>query len=265
MSAGSHAAQREGVKDALAFRAFRYVLFPNAKDNENQLELNEGITEYTGIMMSERSPAEIKTHLVSAMDNFLSDQSYIRSFAYQTVPAYGYLLVKIDPAWNKKIDLHTNLAQFFAREFGVGVPRDIKNYVTIAKRKYNGEGIIADEENRQQIKEKQLEVYRSKFIRQPHFEIRLEKMNISFEYKLLVPLDSAGTVYPHMRITDKWGILTVQSGGLLSADWSRVTLSIPNAYSPQNITGDGWTLELRPGYTVRKDIFDNNYYLTRKN
>ncbi len=63
-----------------------------------------------------------------------------------------------------------------------------------------------------------LDTYRRKFFDQPpHLEIRLEKMNMSFNPQNLIPLDEdEGTIYPTVQISDNWGILTVERGEELS-------------------------------------------------
>jgi hypothetical protein len=44
---------------------------------------------------------------------------------------------------------------------------------------------------------------------------------------------SLGTVYPTVRITDKWGILEVYAGALMSPDWKQVTVAAPADPSAQ--------------------------------
>ncbi len=76
-------------------------------------------------------------------------------------------------------------------------------------------------------------------------------MSMQFDPGNLVPMDSLGTVYPNIRIVDEWGILTVSSGGaLLSADFSQITLSQPKNLTPPAVEGEGWTLELKPGWSI---------------
>src|SRR6185369_16778641 len=45
-------ARKAAVADALLFRAYRRSLFPDSATNENALELNEGLAEYTGVKLS---------------------------------------------------------------------------------------------------------------------------------------------------------------------------------------------------------------------
>ncbi|HZY36440.1 MAG TPA: hypothetical protein VFE53_07325 [Mucilaginibacter sp.] len=130
---------------------------------------------------------------------------------------------------------------------------------------YNGQEIFAQESMREAVMKKQSQIYTSEFVEQPHFELKFKKMGISFQYKNLMPPAGIGTVYPHLRVVDNWGILTVDKGALLSSDWTKVNVSIPLTITKEKIAGDGWTLELNSNYTIRKDIFDNNFYVTKMN
>ena len=53
-STSSYEAKRH-LANAILFREYRYMLFPQAKITENLLELNEGLAEYTGVMVSNRT------------------------------------------------------------------------------------------------------------------------------------------------------------------------------------------------------------------
>lgn len=43
----------------------------------------------------------------------------------------------------------------------------------------------------------------------------------------MVPIEDKGTVYPNIRVTDKWGILTVENGALMSPNWDKISISNP--------------------------------------
>jgi len=89
-------------------------------------------------------------------------------------------------------------------------------------------------------------------------------MNISFDPRNIVPLEGYGTVYPNMRVSDNWGILTVTGGALLGTNWDKVILSEPTLITTERISGNGWTLELNKSYIVEKIISDSNYTLKKK-
>jgi len=82
------------IKNALLFRQYRYQIFPEAKNAENSLEIKEGLAEYTGSILSQREESDLKEHYISQIDWFYTMPTYVRSFAYFTIPVYGYLMKK---------------------------------------------------------------------------------------------------------------------------------------------------------------------------
>ncbi|HYF31687.1 MAG TPA: hypothetical protein VD993_11255 [Chitinophagaceae bacterium] len=253
LAAASMPEIKKHIANALAFRKHRYALYPTADSTESRMELNEGICEYTGIMHSGRTSQEARAWFKQRIDAFLKSPSYIRSFAYEAVPVYGYLLNAINPGWNKKINDTTNLTSFFQTSFNVQLPADANAHITKTALQYKGEIIVTEENARAEQIRKQKEAYIRMFLEAPATELPLMNMNMSFDYTKMVSLNEKGMVYPHIRITDKWGILTAAKGALISSDWSKVRVSFPTSIEGTRISGDGWTLELAAGYTLVKD------------
>lgn len=244
---------KKHVADALAFRLYRHVKFEGADSTENLLELNEGITEYTGLMMSGRSKKEVQAYIAEHIDFFIKSPSYVRSFAYETIPVYGYLLNSIDKDWNRRINATTDLADFFTQAFNVRYGIDMGDGFANLAKQYNGAAIEKEEVLREEKIKKQLLAYRNMLIDSPHVEIALANMNMSFDYTRMVALEKFGTVYPQIRITDNWGILEVEQGALINSNWNQVNVSKPLAFNGNKVSGDGWKLELKDGYVLQKD------------
>lgn len=257
----SEKGSKQPIADALLFREFRHSLYPGAKASENLLELNEGIAEYTGVKVSARNREQTVEHLVRSMEAFLENPTFVRSFAYQTIPIYGFLLSANERDWNKAVTGQTNLTDYFIRMLKVDFPDDIADAAERTAIRYNGKDIAEQETERQERLQQRIAEYRNRFILQPHLEIRFEKMSVSFDPRNIMPLENEGTVYPNMRVVDNWGILTVENGALMSSDWSRISLSSPLATEGQKISGDGWTLELNDGFRIEQDKETGNYIL----
>ena len=102
------------------------------------------------------------------------------------------------------------------------------------------------------------------FIEQPHLELQLQNMNISFDPRNLIPLEDYGTVYPTLRLSDNWGILTVSNGAMLGKNWDKITVSEPALIETNLVKGDGWEIELSNGYYIQKNSSDKNYSLYKK-
>ncbi len=264
LESGSASDMRKHVADALTFREYRYMLYPHADSTENLLELNEGLAEYTGFVVSDRDKKESIYHFETSMNGFFNNPTFVRSFAYQTVPLYGYLLSQSDKLWNRKVTDKTNLTDCFIRAFDVSLPSDLKSAVESTKDQYDGRTIAAEEDAREAKRKALIAKYRQVFIEKPHLEIRFEHMHVSFDPRNILPLDNNGTVYPNIRVVDNWGILTVENGALMSPNWDRITVSAPTQIDGNKVAGDGWKLQLNDPYTVTEESNTGNYRVIKR-
>ncbi|MEH7888884.1 hypothetical protein BAX95_01960 [Elizabethkingia meningoseptica] len=256
--------QRKHLTNALMFRKYRNILFPDSNETENQLELNEGLAEYTGFVISGRNKEQAKQHFSDNINSFLKNPTYVRSFAYNTTPVYGYLLSQKDKYWNQKVTANSNLTDVFIKALNIKIPANVKAAVEKRSPEYDGAAIIKEEKIREEKIKIRIAEYKAKLIEQPHLEIRFEKMNVSFDPRNILPIEDKGTVYPNIRVTDNWGILEVKNGALIYPNWDRMSISIPSKINDQLVEGDGWTLQLNSNYTVKKDEKGNNYILIKK-
>ena len=260
MTAKTISDARNHLTNALFFRKTRYSLFPGAATSENLMELNEGLAEYTGTIMSGRSDEETVKHFEQKLIDFQNFPTFVRSFAYVTTPLYGFILERTAKYWNRNITSTTNLTDYFTKAFSLTVP---VNLCPDCISQYGSDKIMAEETKREADKVEQIVVFRRTFIEHPHLDVRFEKMNISFDPRNIVPLEGYGTVYPTMRVYDNWGILTVTGGALLGSNWDKVTLSEPTLITSDKVSGNGWVLELNKDYIVEKNSSDGNYHLKK--
>ena len=252
--------QNNHIKNALFFREYRYQIFPDAKVNENLLELAEGLAEYTGTILSDRSDKDLKKHYIKVIDN--ENQTFVRSFAYKTIPVYGYFMKQNNQKWNLKISDKTNLTDYIIQHFNISIPVNLKDTVFQIRDKYNYTQILDEEVKRENKQKKLITILDNKFQENPILEISLQDMDISFDGSNLIPYRDLGTVYQTLRITDNWGILTVEKGALVGKNWKKVIVSEPTKITDKIIEGEGWKLELnndwefvkiKENYTLKKE------------
>lgn len=255
----------EHLRNALIFRKYRHMLYRGSETTENSLELLEGLATYTGQIMSGRDKWQWREYLIRRVELFEKVPSFVRSFAYETVPVYGFFLYQKDNHWNKKVDGDTQLTEFFSEAFGVDRRILLQSYVKQVAEDYRGRTIADEESKRELSNDALLDIYREKFFEQPRLEIRLEEMNMSFDPQTLIPLDEdEGTVYPTITLSDNWGILTVEKGGaLLRNDWRWVIVSEPLEITGNRIVGEGWVIELNEGYQINKNS-QGDYLISKK-
>jgi len=239
------------IQNALTFRTKRNKS-QEIKNAENSLELNEGLAEYTAIMLSGRNAKELKLHLSKSKNDFYSNPTFVRSFAYQTIPFYGYLLSLKYPNWHKKVDRNINLTSLFINLFEISIDKNQSIEKITEQNNYNYQQIKKEEKKREKLRILKIEELKTRFIDEPTLELNFQNMSISFDPSNITPLENFGTIYPNLRVTDNWGILTVQNGALLAPDWSKVIVTIPTQITNKIIKGNGWKLELNPKWKVQK-------------
>ncbi len=261
LRADENNSQTKHLQNAVIFRLYRHQLFPGAKENENSLELNEGIAEYTGTILSNWNDKELKEHYIQEIDTLYTNTTFVRSFAYRTTPIYGYFIKQKNGNWNKEISNKTDLTKYVATQFNVTGSDNLEETINEIKNEYNYQGINNFETEREEKQKELFSKLEAKFQINPILTIPIVSMNISFSPGDLIPFKDIGTVYKNIRITDKWGSLTAEDA-LVGKMWKKVVVSEPTEITDTIIKGNGWKLELNEDWKLVK--ISDNYTLKKK-
>ncbi len=242
--------RQDATSDALLFRSFRRSLIDHAAEEERAMEMHEGLAEYTGIALGRTLdlPQYVIDHNLT---NAVAKPTFIRSFAYASGPAYGILLDQTGIDWRKGLTKTDDLGALLQRALGLQLPVDLAQSARTRAQDYGWEKLAAAETEREANQQKRLAAYRRKFIDDPVLVLPLQEMKMQFDPGELVSLDPRGTVYPNIKIVDAWGILTASKGALLESDFGKITISAPTDSRSTQVNGEGWTLELNPGWELQ--------------
>lgn len=256
-------AKKQAIADAALFRAYRRFLFPNAAEKERAMEMHEGLAEYTGVALN-GSPNRKRYTVASNLEPAAQRESFVRSFAYASGPAYGLLLDDTKTNWRANLKREDDLGELLRTKSGVKLPADLKTAAERRAAVYDGAALNASETTRENNRRQILADYRARLIDGAILEIPLQKMNMQFNPGNLVPIENRGTVYPNIRIVDVWGILDVTTGGaLLDQNYSKITVAAPKNPEQEKITGDGWTLELQNGWKIAPGARPGDYTIRK--
>lgn len=248
LTAESERDLRAVAGDVLLFRRERYRLFPNAEAREGALEITEGVAEYTGVVLGLSTHEERIAYALRDLQAFVSAPTFVRSFAYATGPAYGLLLDRADPEWRGKLGSDRRLDELLAGALGLTTPSHLDLDARVAA--YDDGTLRANEERRETERRALQAEYRAKLVDGPVLVLPLASPNFQFNPQTLTPLKGQGTVFPTIRLTDSWGALEVEHGGaLVRSEPRQATVSAASADVSQ-LTGDGWRLELNPGWEI---------------
>lgn len=262
------AARRRAVADALTFRHYRRSLFSLTNASERALELNEGLAAYTGYKLSAKPQRELIDKLTQQIDQVNNRPTFVRSFAYVSGPAYGVLLDAAGAHWRKGLTPQDDMGERLQRALALKLSPDLRVRAEKQASQYGGAALGLAESEREAARQKRMAEYRKQLVDGPVLLIPLTpKASVSFNPNNLVSLDGVGTVYPTATVGDEWGRLEVSNGALMIREGGRMTkvyVSSPSSLNARPITGDGWRLELKEGWTLAPGERKGDYVLKPK-
>jgi hypothetical protein len=257
--------REKALEDALVFREQRRRRYPNAAASENALELHEGLAEYTGVLLSGQNHAETLARVAERLKQVDPAESYVRSFAYRSGPAYGLLLDAASPDWRKTLRPSHDLGRVLLRALGTKLPTDITSAADRRAGNYGGNGLRRAEQTRAKARAEKMGDARSRFIKGAILELPIgSEFNFTFDPGTLVSLGVLGTIYPTATISDEWGTLDVKNGVLIDFPRGRIILRAPASVTDRPVTGDGWTLELKADWQLEPGQRQGDYVLRPK-
>ena len=103
LGAATERAARAAAEDALRFRNERRQLYPGAAEAETARELDAGLAEYTGVVLGNPTPEARTQAALDGLARHAQEASFVGTFAQASGPAYGLLLDRFAPGWQRRI------------------------------------------------------------------------------------------------------------------------------------------------------------------
>jgi hypothetical protein len=228
------------TRDALAFRAARQKHFPGSAENERLLEVNEGLAQYTGTVLAAGGSRQAAVaDAIDQLSQAPKNETFVRTFAYPSIAAYGVLLDEWSPGWNRKVKQSDNIGAILEQVLN---EREGQRYDSAALR--------TSEEKRETERQARLAELRRKFVDGPVLVVPPGK-SATFVTTGMTPLPGEGTVYPSYRTSAEWGSL---EAAMVLVSQDRLRLPGPIQTDGSTITGDGWKVVLSPGWRAQAGI-----------
>lgn len=257
--AANGVARREAMTDALAARMARRVAAPGSDVTERQLELSEGLAEFTGIA-TVASPGDQVRLARARLERLEGDGPLMRSFPYATGTAWALLLEMTDPGWRSYLTAYTDLAIMAAEAMHVDPAALGRSDARFSA--YGLTELRAGEEARQAVRAARQDSLRARYVTGPTLRLPLAEMNMSFNPNSVEPLPGVGTAYRPFRLSDRWGVLDADSSGaLVNSTFSEARVAAPG---PGGTSGAGWRLTLNAGWEVVPVDGAGNYTIRKR-
>lgn len=251
------------IRDALIFRGSNRELYQKYANEENKFETYEGMATFTYTMLCTNSPEEFKTRLFENLDRIYSMQSYARSYGFIHGALYTTLLYEkgfnIRQIKTDDFDLGKAVRELYNIELPA-ICRDVAGSLAV---NYGIEAINMEEEKRDADIKESIHRQTSLFTEKPVVFLELESPYFDFEPEDVHSLDTLGTLYNTIRVSDNWGKLTVEKGGCLVSNnlkYLRITAKSYKA-DKNRISGEGWHMILNNDWELIP--VDQNYFVRK--
>ncbi len=251
---GQKDARRRASEDALLFRNYRRSLVPGAAESERAAEDRDGLGEYTGVALAAKNRGEALAFAAGNLQSGPSLPAYARLFAYLDGPAYGFLLDEAKPDWRKAFKGSDDIGDLLASALAISAPADLKAAAESRMAAYGGKELAAAEEQAQAKRQKEAAALRARFVDGPVLDLPVARgFNYAYDPEGKVAIEGVGSVYAYARVIAEWGTLVAEKGALLPTKEGTITgvrVPAPKDASARPVAGDGWTLTLKPGWTL---------------
>src|SRR5687768_5591837 len=248
------------AREAMAFRQARHARFPDKVESERALDIGEGLASYTGVVLAAQSESAAIARALDELAAAEGGESFVRTFAYASGPAYGLLLDAASPGWTRTIRASDDPTALLMRALGVQPVGD----AAAAAVRYGGAELRAAEDQREQQRQARIAELRRQFVDGPVLVMPGGGGGFSDSRGALV-IPDVGTIYfGDYRMNGGWGALEANKGVLVSSDGRTRRLPAPVRRDETTISGDGWTLKVAPGWMVRDGARPGDYEVVRR-
>jgi hypothetical protein len=256
----SGAQRNAAVRDALAFRQARRRIYPAAAENERALEINEGTASYAGTVLAASSRADATASALLALTDAERGESFVRTFAYASGPAYGLLLDEASPGWQRALRGTDDFGILLMNALGVQPAHEPAS----AAAAYGAVELRAAEQKREQVRQDRINELRQRFVDGPVLVVPGGGSGASDSRGATV-IPGSGTVYFHTyRASGPWGTLEAAKGVLVASDGRSRRVPAPVKLDDGTFSGDGWTFRPTPGWTVHEGPRRGDYEVVRQ-
>lgn len=240
----------EPLRDALLFRRQRMSLFPGAEHAEADLDLTEGLAEFTGLHLAEGGFNRKLGYLRRRIEEAGTVPSLVRYFPYVTGPLYGFLFQHQKLTWTAEALKGLDLGKLAESVFDLQIGSHSQAELMERGIDYGIENLISEETDREQTRQERLVEFHKNWLQRerPALSLPIRNIRLGFDTSEVHVFDGNGVVLSHIRVWDDWGFLEADLAWIAG---NRLILSPPvEDLKKSPLSGKGWTLNLKPGWEI---------------
>ncbi len=210
------------IERALAFRKWRWALFPDKITDECRFEFQEGLAMYTQYRLCLHDSLKVAQQLCQEVEGLLSSPNMSRQYGYNMGAMYA-CLNDVEPSWRQDASPSMNLSEIAGKLYGID---PVKQEDTTALKQSDSylramQGIDKHQLVRQKVLDKVTESLRSKSV----IYLRTNDYQIGFNPARVMGLDTLGNYFTVIELKGDFGTIYSEYGCLISNQPILVVLS----------------------------------------
>jgi hypothetical protein len=255
--------QELAIRDALVFRGANHEFYQKYIKDEIKFENYEGLATFTYTLLSTNTPEEFSQRLMENLDRIYSMQSYSRSYGSIHGALYATLLYRKGFDFTTLRSEDVDLGELVRKAYNIQLPAVCRDVAGSLALNYDLETIRTEEAKRESDIGERIHRMTSTFTEKPVVFLELESPYFDFELEDIHAMDTLGTLYSKLRVSDNWGKLTVEKGGcLVSNNFKFLRITAKGYKADKNkFEGEGWVLLLNNDWEL---VPVNQNYFVRK-
>jgi hypothetical protein len=255
--------QQLAIRDALVFRGANHEFYQKYIKDEIKFENYEGLATFTYTLLSTITPEEFNQRLMENLDRIYSMQSYSRSYGSIHGALYATLLYRKGFDFTTIRSEDVDLGDLVRKAYNIQLPSICRDVAGSLALNYDLETIRTEEAKQESDIRERIHRMTSTFTEKPVVFLELESPYFDFELEDIHAMDTLGTLYSKLRVSDNWGKLTVEEGGcLVSNNFKFLRITAKGYKADKNkFEGEGWVLLLNNEWEL---VPVNQNYFVRK-
>ena len=200
------------VERALAFRKWRWALFPDKITDECRFEFQEGLAMYTQYRLCLRDSLKVAQQLCQEVERLLSSPNLSRQYGYNMGAMYA-CLNDVEPSWRQNAFPSMNLSEMAGKLYGID-PSKLEDTTELKQSDSYlraMQGIDKHQIVRQKVLDKVTESLQSKSV----IYLRTNDYQIGFNPARVMGLDELGNYFAVIELKGDFGTIYSEYGCLI--------------------------------------------------
>lgn len=262
---------KDAIIEALIWRNYRRLLYPNKIYDENKFEIHEGLPKYTDIKLAsqnfDKNLIQVALDFSKLITNDTNiEHTFTRSFGYVSGLFYALLLDKYDSNWRKQINEKSDMGELLAEKINIISLLNLKQTIELYKENIIYKNVENEEIIRKSKIDKKNEGIKIRFTENPVLLLdKTSKFNYAFNPATIQLIGDECEYLPFFNVFESWGELRVKKdGGIIDSKKNTITIPAINIKINDNIVtmGENWELKLKKDWSIIKN--EKNYKLKKK-